>query len=76
MPSVFGKSLPWENKLKSRIVKGIDYFWNLKPSSFDAGQKLLLTEFLKLLKEYLGKTDGDKLDDDKLYEAGKQIFGK
>jgi len=64
MPSEFGKPLPWENKsrsdhswLKSRILKGIDYFWNIKPSEFNAGQKLLLTEFLKLLKEYLNKSD-------------------
>mgnify|MGYP001078328591 CR=1 FL=1 len=75
MPSEFGKPLPWENlptqvdKLKSRILKGIDYFWNMKPSEFNAGQKLLLTEFLKLLKEYLNKSENDKL-----YEAGKKIF--
>jgi len=39
-------------ELKTRILKGIDYFWGIPPSKWTHKHHLLLVSFLKLLKEY------------------------
>lgn len=65
-----------------RIRKGFQYFLDLKPSQFVPGQKLLLTEYLMLLKpliELYEKWDSKKtvapISDDKLYNEALKIFG-
>lgn len=72
--------MDYKQQLRARIDKGIEYFWSLKASKFDGGQKLLLTRFLNLLKEYHKLEDirrSEKIDKnagDKLFEEGKKIF--
>lgn len=66
--------MDYKQQLRARIDKGIEYFWSLKASKFDGGQKLLLTRFLKLLKDYLKDSSADKNAGDKLFEDGKKIF--
>lgn len=54
-----------------RLEKGYQYFWDLKPSDFNAGHKVFLTEYLKLVKELI---DDYKTRDNKLFKKGEDIF--
>lgn len=48
-----------------RVRAGYKYFWDLKPSRFDAAQKVFLTKFLEMIKPIIDKySDGEATPED------------
>ena len=54
-----------------RLEKGYKYFWDLKASEFNAGHKVILTEYLKLVKVMI-----DDYKDNQLFKKGEKIFNE
>lgn len=61
-------------ELKTRLLRGFTFFWDLKPSKFEKKHVIYLHEWMRLLKSAAGKTESQPLDNDDLYEIGKEIF--
>ena len=60
-----------QSQLKERLLKGVEYFWKLKPSELSFVEKARWTTFLMLLKAYL---NGEKVVVKDLVEEAREIF--
>ncbi len=64
--------------IEQRIQKGIEYFWNLKPSQWSLIEQHRLVEFLKILKVYMSgeKIHATQLSDEPrdIVDVAKEVF--
>lgn len=59
-----------------RLLKGFNYFWDLKPSQVDKMTVIYLHKWLSLLKESVNKSEAEPVTETDINEFAINLFRK